>query len=117
MAAPRQTDPDTLIRGINQGYNLAWINPLGFHCLVFSIQGHLGCLYTRKLCWQFWIVVEEVLPVTIPNSYRFRDFGKICKPVVVYQLVKSTILSEYLAGMPSSKGALVWLQVIFSSIK
>lgn len=44
MESPRQMDPNTLILGINQGWNWAWIDPLGSNFLGSSIITWDACI-------------------------------------------------------------------------
>lgn len=66
MAAPRQIEPDKVIRGINQGQQIPGINSSGPSCLESAIQGIRGTVYMLAvLMLQFIFLraggVEEIL--------------------------------------------------------
>lgn len=73
-ASPRRKDPNTFTGAINQGQNLARIDPLGSNFVGSSIWDHLECLSSRQVCWRWrdyvWNFLENWNHFHQNNSYQ-----------------------------------------------
>lgn len=81
MAVPRQLAPKRLIPGIHKGQPLAWMDPLGSGCLIFTIWCHLGFKHPKnsvgrapKNCERnFWGLLLDSQVAEIAEKFWYKE--------------------------------------------